>query len=100
MLMEQVSIMMLTIPIFFPLAQSFSFDLIWFGVIMLLALEISLATPPFGLGLFVLMGVAPKGTTLPEVSMAAAPYVGCAILLVVLLTVFPAIATYLPGLMQ
>ncbi len=100
MLMEQISIMMLTIPVFFPLAQHLGFDLIWFGIIMLLALEISLATPPFGLGLFVMMGVAPRGTTLPEVSMAAAPYVGAAILLVVIMAFFPPIATFLPGLMQ
>ncbi len=100
MLMEQVSIMMLTIPIFFPLAQALGFDLIWFGVIMLLALEISLATPPFGLGLFVLMGVAPKGTTLLDVAVAALPYVGSAILLVLILIAVPEIATLLPGLMD
>ncbi|MDE0060734.1 MAG: TRAP transporter large permease [Defluviicoccus sp.] len=100
MLMEQVSIMMLTVPIFFPLAQALGFDLIWFGVIMLLALEISLATPPFGLGLFVLMGVAPKGTTLVEVAVAALPYVGSAILLVLILIAVPEIATLLPGLMD
>ena len=100
MLMEQVSIMMLTIPIFFPLAQALGFDLIWFGVIMLLALEISLATPPFGLGLFVLMGVAPRGTSLLDVAVAALPYVGSAILLVLILIAVPEIATLLPGLMD
>ena len=100
MLMEQVSIMMLTVPIFFPLAQALGFDLIWFGVIMLLALEISLATPPFGLGLFVLMGVAPKGTSLLDVAVAALPYVGSAILLVLILIAVPEIATLLPDLMD
>ena len=100
MLMEQVSIMMLTVPIFFPLAQALGFDLIWFGVITLLALEISLATPPFGLGLFVLMGVAPKGTSLLDVAVAALPYVGSAILLVLILIAVPEIATLLPGLMD
>lgn len=100
MLMEQVSIMMLTIPIFFPLAQALGFDLIWFGIIMLLALEISLATPPFGLGLFVLMGVAPRGTSLLDVAVAALPYVGSAILLVLILIAVPEIATLLPGLMD
>ena len=100
MLMEQVSIMMLTVPIFFPLAQALGFDLIWFGVIMLLALEISLATPPFGLGLFVLMGVAPRGTSLFDVAVAALPYVGSAILLVLILIAVPEIATLLPGLMD
>ena len=100
MLMEQISIMMLTIPIFVPLAQTLGFDLVWFGVIMLLALEVSLITPPFGLGLFVLMGVAPKGTTLWQVSAAAFPYVLATIGLVLLLMWQPAIATYLPNTMQ
>ena len=47
-----------------------------------------------------MMGVAPRGTTLPEVSLAAAPYVGAAILLVIIMAFYPPIATFLPGLMQ
>ena len=100
MFMDQVSMMLLTVPIFFPLAQILQFDLIWFGLVMLLALEISLTTPPFGLLLFVMMGVAPKGTTLWEVAYAAAPYIGCALIVLVLLILFPDLALYLPGLME
>lgn len=100
MFMDQVSMMLLTVPIFFPLAQTLSFDLIWFALIMLLALEISLTTPPFGLLLFVMMGVAPKGTTLWQVAMAAAPYIGCAFIVLVLLIIFPDLALYLPSLMD
>jgi tripartite ATP-independent transporter DctM subunit len=99
MFMDQVSMMLLTVPIFFPLAQTLSFDLIWFALIMLLALEISLTTPPFGLLLFVMMGVAPKGTTLWQVAVAAAPYIGCAFIVLVLLIIFPDLALYLPSLM-
>ena len=99
MFMDQVSIMLLTIPIFFPLAQSLGFDLIWFGVVMLLSLEMSGITPPFGLNLFVMMGVAPKGTTLGEVAYAAMPYVLCGILLFVLLILAPEVALYLPSQM-
>ena len=100
MFMDQVSMMLLTVPIFFPLAQTLSFDLIWFALIMLLALEISLTTPPFGLLLFVMMGVAPEGTTLWQVATAAAPYIGCAFVVLVLLIVFPDLALYLPSLMD
>ncbi|MCY4549548.1 MAG: TRAP transporter large permease [Defluviicoccus sp.] len=100
MLMDQVSIMLITIPIFFPLAQSLGFDLIWFAIVMLLALEISGVTPPFGLGLFVMLGVAPRGTTLWEVARAAVPFVGCDLVLFALLIAFPPIAVYLPGLMS
>jgi tripartite ATP-independent transporter DctM subunit len=99
MFMDQVSIMLLTIPIFFPLAQSMGFDLIWFGIVMLLSLEMSGITPPFGLNLFVMMGVAPVGTSLGEVARAAAPYVLCGIFLFALLIILPDIALYLPSLM-
>ena len=100
MFMDQVSMMLLTVPIFFPLAETFQFDLIWFALIMLLALEISLTTPPFGLLLFVMVAVAPKGTTLWQVAKAAAPYICCALIVLVLLIIFPNLALYLPSLMN
>jgi tripartite ATP-independent transporter DctM subunit len=100
MFMDQLSIMMLTLPIFMPLASSYGFDPIWFGVIMLLALELSLATPPFGLLLFVMVGVSPPGTTIGQVAWAAAPYIACTLLLVVILAIFPDLALWLPSLMR
>lgn len=98
MFMEQISIMLLTVPIFFPLAQTLGFDPIWFGLIMLLALEISFTTPPFGLLLFVMKGVAPPGTTMREIYTSAFPFIGCSLLLVALLVAFPVLALWLPGL--
>jgi tripartite ATP-independent transporter DctM subunit len=98
MFMEQISIMLLTVPIFFPLAQTLDFDLVWFGLIMLLALEISFTTPPFGLLLFVMKGVAPPGTTMREIYTSAFPFIGCSLLLVMLLVIFPQIGLWLPGL--
>ncbi|MDO5604312.1 MAG: TRAP transporter large permease [Paracoccus sp. (in: a-proteobacteria)] len=97
--MEQISIMMLTVPFFFPLADSLGFDLIWFGIVVLLALEISFSTPPLGLLLFVMKGVAPPGTSMHTIYMAAIPYILCSILLVALMTVFPGIVTWLPSLL-
>ncbi len=98
MFMEQISIMLLTVPIFFPLAQTLGFDPIWFGLIMLLSLEISFTTPPFGLLLFVMKGVAPPGTTMREIYTSAFPFIFCSILLVVLLIIFPNLALFLPSL--
>lgn len=98
MFMDQLSMMLLTVPIFFPIAKELGFDLIWFGVITLLALEISFTTPPFGLLLFVMQGVAPPGTKFSEICMAAIPFMLCAMALVALLIVFPGIATWLPSL--
>jgi tripartite ATP-independent transporter DctM subunit len=98
MFMEQISIMLLTVPIFFPLAQTLGFDPIWFGLIMLLALEISFTTPPFGLLLFVMKGVAPPETTMREIYRAAIPFILCSLMVVGLLILFPILATWLPSL--
>lgn len=98
--MEQISIMMITVPFFFPLANALGFDLIWFAIIMLLALEISFTTPPFGLLLFVMKGVAPPGTRMAEIYSAAIPYILCSVLLVALMIMFPGIATWLPGMIN
>jgi TRAP-type C4-dicarboxylate transport system permease large subunit len=98
MFMEQISIMLLTVPIFFPLALTLGFDPIWFGLIMLLSLEISFTTPPFGLLLFVMKGVAPPGTTMRDIYTSAFPFIGCSLLVVALLVLFPGLALWLPGL--
>jgi TRAP-type C4-dicarboxylate transport system permease large subunit len=98
MFMEQISMMLLTVPIFFPLALSLGFDPVWFALIMLLALEISFTTPPFGLLLFVMKGVAPPDTTMREIYLAAIPYIVCSLILVGLLIAFPPLALWLPGL--
>ena len=97
MFMDQLSMMLLTVPIFFPLALQYGFDPIWFAVIVLLAMEISFTTPPFGLLLFVMQGVAPPGTKFSEICLAAIPFMACAMVLVILIVVFPEIVTWLPS---
>jgi|TARA_R110000737_G_scaffold196543_2_gene217144 tripartite ATP-independent transporter DctM subunit len=99
MFMDQVSMMLITLPIFVPLAMSLHYDMIWWGLIMLLMLEVSFTTPPFGLLLFVMHGVSPPGTTLPEVARAALPYIACVFLLIALIILFPPLATFIPSLM-
>jgi len=96
--MDQLSMMLLTAPIFFPLAKTLGFDLTWFGLIMLLALEIGYTTPPFGLLLFVMKGVAPPGTTMRDIYLAGMPFIGCVLILIALIIVFPPIATWLPAI--
>ncbi len=64
--MEPLSIMMVTVPIYFPIANSLGFDPIWFGTIMLLNMEMATLSPPFGMALFAMKGVAPRGTTMAD----------------------------------
>jgi TRAP-type C4-dicarboxylate transport system permease large subunit len=99
MFMDQLSMMLITLPIFIPLAKSLGFDPVWFGLILLLSYEIGFTTPPFGLLLFVMLGVAPPGTSLGTVARAALPYILCTIGLVVLIVIFPWIALWLPRMM-
>jgi tripartite ATP-independent transporter DctM subunit len=98
MFMDQVSMMLITVPIFFPLAISLGYDPIWFALIVLMALEMAATTPPFGLLLFIMMGMV-RGTTLFEVASYAAPFLLCDLILIILLVLFPMIGLYLPSLM-
>jgi len=95
--MEQISIIPLTVPIFFPLAESPGFDQIWFAVIMQFALEISLTTPPFGLLLFVMKGVALSGITMLQIYTAAFPFVLGSLLVVALIVVWPPLVLWPTG---
>ena len=99
MFMDQVSMMLITIPLFMPIAKAYGFDPVWFALMLLLAYEVGFTTPPFGLLLYIMLGVAPKGTTLKTVALAAAPYVGLTLCLIALIAVAPPIAMWLPGLM-
>lgn len=95
--MEQVSIMMITIPIFMPIVGAMGIHPIWFAVLMLVCLEIGQLTPPFGLALFVMKGVAPKEISMTDVYKAAVPFVACNFIGIALVISFPALATWLPG---
>ena len=97
--MEQISIMILTVPFFFPLAQTLGFDLVWFGIITLLAHEISFSTPPLGLLLFVMKGVSP-GTPIGVIYRAAIPFIICSLLLVAFLIAFPRTTSLLTQIMS
>jgi tripartite ATP-independent transporter DctM subunit len=97
--METVAIMMITIPIYMPVVNAFGFDKIWFGVMMLIALETGLITPPFGITLFVMKGVAPPEVTMGDIWRAVTPYVIVDILCIALILVMPGIATVITSLM-
>ena len=95
--MDQLSMMLITLPFFIPMAQHAGLDLVWFGILMLIVLEISFTTPPFGLLLFVMKGVAPPDITMRQIYMAAAPFIGLMLVTLALLIAFPALATWLPA---
>ena len=100
MFMDATSMMLITVPIFFPLAEALGFDLIWFGLFVLMTLEMAGTTPPFGLLLYVMLGVAPRGTTLLQVANAAIPFLVCDLILILILIWEPQLALWLPNLMD
>lgn len=95
---DQISIMMITVPIFFPLATALGFDPIWFGMLLLLNLEVASTTPPFGLQLFVLKGVVPDAT-MGDIYRSCLPFVILDFVSLALMIAFPAVVLTLPGLM-
>ncbi len=97
--METVAIMMITIPIYMPVVNALGFNKIWFGVMMLIALETGLITPPFGVTLFVMKGVAPSDVTMGDIWKAVTPYVIVDLLCIALVLAMPSIATIVPSLM-
>ena len=99
MFMDATSMMLITVPIFFPLAGALGFDLIWYGLFVLITIEMAGTTPPFGLLLYVMLGVAPKGTTLIDVAKAAFPFLVCDTILILILIAWPGLALWLPSLM-
>lgn len=89
------AIILMTTPILAPIIANAGFDPIWFGVILTINMELGLITPPVGLNLFVINGIAPD-VKLPVILKGAIPFMGCMILAIVLLCIFPEIATWLP----
>ena len=95
---DQTSIMMITLPFYMPILRNMGVDLVWFGILYLLCMQIGLLTPPFGLLLFVLRGVAPPGISVGTIYGAAIPYVWLTMLMMALIFLVPAIVTaFVPG---
>ena len=94
---DQVSMLMVTVPIFVPLAAEAGIDPLILGVVYLLTMEIALLTPPFGLLLFVMRGVAPEGFDMRQVYAAVGPFLVIKLLVLALLLWQPGVGTWLPG---
>jgi TRAP-type mannitol/chloroaromatic compound transport system permease large subunit len=100
MFIEQTSIVLVTIPIFLPIVHQMGWDPIWFGIIMMVNLEMATITPPFGLSLFVMKGIAPKNTTMGDIYRAAVPFILINILLMGIMIAAPDLVLWLPDQMN
>lgn len=95
---DQVSIMLVTAPLFMPIVQAFGWDPIWFSLLLMINLQIANTTPPFGMSLFVMKGVVPDAR-MGSLYRAALPWIGSDLVVMLLVALVPSIALFLPGLM-
>ncbi|MEW9805047.1 TRAP transporter large permease [Mesorhizobium marinum] len=100
MFIEQTSIVLVTIPIFLPIVHQMGWDPIWFGIIMMVNLEMATITPPFGLSLFVMKGIATRGTAMIDIYRAAIPFILINILLMAIMIAVPDLVLWLPSKMN
>jgi tripartite ATP-independent transporter DctM subunit len=95
---DQVSMMLITLPVYMPIVQRLGIDLVWFGVLYLICMQLGLLLPPHGLLLMTMKGVAPPQVTLADIFAAVVPYVLMSLILLALIVAVPMIATWLPAL--
>ena len=96
---DEVSMMMITLPFFMPLVQQMGVDPIWFGVLFLINMQIGLLSPPFGLLLFAMKGVAPPHITMGQIIQSVMPYLYFGVAVMLLVFLWPPLATWLPRLL-
>ncbi len=97
---DQISMMMITLPFFMPLAHAAGIDPVWLGVMMLIAMELGLLTPPFGLLLMVMQSVAPPGIRLQQIYASAMPFIAIEVVVLGLIVAIPWLAIGLPRMMN
>ncbi len=98
-ILDSVSILLLTVPIMVPVALSLGFDPIWFGIVMIVAVEIGLLTPPFGMVIFTMKSALGDEVSIEEIFAGSLPFLALLLTALALLIAFPPLVTWLPSLM-
>ncbi len=96
---DSLAMILLTIPIFFPIVQSLGFDPVWFGILVVMVVELGLITPPIGMNVFVIRGMVPE-VPLNTIYVGVLPFCLAQVLLIVMIVLFPGLATWLPSTMR
>jgi tripartite ATP-independent transporter DctM subunit len=97
---DQVSMMLITVPIFMPIVQKLGVDPVWFGIMFLMCMQMGLLLPPHGLLLMTMKGVSPPSVSMAHIFRAVVPYVAMSVLLLAAMFFFPPLATWLPGIVK
>lgn len=99
MFLDPAGIIMLTTPIFVPIVTDLGFDPLWFGILFVINMEMAYVTPPFGFNLFIMKGIVPSSIDMTDIYRSIIPFVLLQAVCLVLVMIFPQLATWLPGLM-
>ena len=95
--LDTMAMIILSIPVFFPIVAALGFDAVWFGVVVVMVVELALITPPMGINVFVIRGLV-EDLPLGEVFVGVMPFCAALVVLIALIVAFPGIATFLPEL--
>jgi tripartite ATP-independent transporter DctM subunit len=98
--MDPASIVMIAVPIFFPIIQALGFDMLWYAILLLINVQLGLVTPPFGLDVYTMKALSPPDVSLGDVFRASTPFLAIGFLLMVVIFVYPPLVTWLPGVMD
>jgi len=97
--MEELSMILLTVPVFFPLVVGLGFDPVWFGILIVVVVQIGLISPPVGMNMFVVKSMLPRIAT-ATIFRGVTPFVVAEVVLLAVLVAFPSISLVLPRLMK
>jgi TRAP-type C4-dicarboxylate transport system permease large subunit len=100
MFIEPIAIMVMTLPVMYPVMMSAGFDPIWLGVIVIKMAEISLITPPVGLNVYVVRSASPVPLRLEQVFAGVFPFILMEMIVLALLIMFPQLVTFLPSMVN
>ena len=100
MFLEPVSMTFITLPTIYPLMQAAGYDLIWFGIVYTITMEIAVLTPPVGLNLYVIQGISRGAIPIGDVIKGCLPFLACMVALIAMVIAAPEIALWLPSVMK
>lgn len=98
--MDPASIVMISVPIFFPIVQALHYDMLWYAILLLINIQLGLITPPFGLDVYTMKALSPSDVTLGEVFRASMPFLAIGFLLMVIIWFYPPLITWLPSIVH
>jgi TRAP-type mannitol/chloroaromatic compound transport system permease large subunit len=98
--MDPASIVMITVPMFFPMIQALGYNMLWYAILLLINVQLGLITPPFGLDVYTMKALSPPDISLGAVFRASMPFLAIGFLLMVIIFIYPPLVTWLPSIVR